>query len=54
VGSKPTIGGKSMEISSEDIVHHNSNILDILVIRVSVGSHLVSLSKSDQIFLRQG
>ena len=52
VGFQLTIGEKSTEVSFQDLAKHKSGSLDVLIIRVSVGSHLVSLSKSDQILVR--
>ena len=52
VGSQLTIGEKSTEVSFQDLAKHKSGSLDVLIVRVSVGSHLVSLSKSDQILVR--
>ena len=52
VGSQLTIGRKSTEVSFQDLANHKSGSLDVLIVRVSVGSHLVSLSKSDQILFK--
>ena len=52
VGSQLTIGEKSTEVSFQDLAKHKSGSLDVLIIRVSVGSHLVSLSKSDKILFK--
>ena len=52
VGSQLTIGEKSTEVSFQDLAKHKSGSLDVLIVRVSVGSHLVSLSKSDQILFK--
>ena len=52
VGSQLTIGEKSTEVSFQDLAKHKSGSLDVLIVKVSVGSHLVSLSKSDQILVR--
>ena len=52
VGSQLTIGEKSTEVSFQDLAKHKSSSLDILIIRVSAGSHPVSLSKSDRILFK--
>jgi hypothetical protein len=52
VGTQLTIGEKSTEVGFQDLAKHKSSSLDILIIRVSAGSHLVSLSKSDQIMFK--
>ena len=52
VGSQLTIGRKSTEVSFQDLANHKNGSLDVLIVRVSVGSHLVSLSKSDQILFK--
>ena len=52
VGSQLTIGEKSTEVSFQDLANHKNGSLDVLIVRVSVGSHLVSLSKSDQILFK--
>lgn len=52
VGSQLTIGEKSTEVSFQDLAKHKSSSLDNLIIRVSAGSHLVSLSKSDRILFK--
>ena len=52
VGSQLTIGEKSTEVSFQDLAKHKSRSLDVLIVRVSAGSHLVSLSKSDQILFK--
>ena len=52
VGYQLTIGEKSTEVSFQDLAKHKSGSLDVLIIMVSVGSHLVSLSKSDQILFK--
>ena len=52
VGSQLIIGRKSTEVSFQDLANHKSGSLDVLIVRVSVGSHLVSLSKSDQILFK--
>ena len=52
VGSKLTVGEKSIEVSSEDLAKHKSSSLDVLIVKMSVGSHLLSLSKSDQILFK--
>ena len=52
VGSQLTIGRKSTEVSFQDLAKHKSGSLDVLIVKVSMGSHLVSLSKSDQILFR--
>ena len=52
VGSKLTVGEKSIEVSFEDLAKHKSSSLDVLIVKVSLGSHLLSLSKSDQILFK--
>ena len=52
VGSQLTIGEKFTEVSFQDLANHKSGSLDVLIVRVSVGSHLVSLSKSDKILFK--
>jgi hypothetical protein len=52
VGSQLTIGGKTVEVSFEDLAKRKSSSLDVLIVRVSMGSHLVSLSKSGQILFK--
>ena len=52
VGTQLTIGEKSVEVSFEDLAKRKSSSLDVLIVRVSMGSHLVSLSKSGQILFK--
>ena len=52
MGTKLTIGNKSMDISSEDLADHKSGSLDVLIISLSEGGHVVTLSQSDQILFK--
>jgi hypothetical protein len=52
VGTKLTIGDKSMDISSEDLADHKSGSLDVLIISVSEGVHVVTLSQSEKILFK--
>ena len=52
VGTKLTIGNKSMDISFDDLAKHESDRLDVLIVSVRKGSHLVSLSKFDRILFK--
>ena len=52
MGTKLTIGNKSMDISFDDLAKHESDRLDVLIVSVRKGSHLVSLSKFDRILFK--
>ena len=52
VGSQLSIREKSQEVSIRDLAEEKRSSHDIGILRVSAGSHLVSLSKSDRILFK--
>ena len=52
VGATLLIDEKSIVISREDLLELDGSDLNVLILRVSEGMHVVTLSRSNQVFFR--